>query len=75
MHPRDLLNLARTSKSFRAFLLSRDSAPFWKTARKQVEGLPDCPPFLSEPQYANLLFFPYCHVSGMRSARMQDAAY
>ncbi|OJT01676.1 hypothetical protein TRAPUB_7878 [Trametes pubescens] len=62
MHPRDLLNLARTSKSFRAFLTSRTSAPFWKAARKQVEGLPDCPPFLSEPQYANLLFFSHCHI-------------
>ncbi|KAI0645556.1 hypothetical protein C8Q79DRAFT_910119 [Trametes meyenii] len=61
MHPRDLLNLARTSKEFRAFLMSRNSAPFWKAARQQVEGLPECPPFLSEPQYANLLFFPYCH--------------
>ncbi|KAI0675150.1 hypothetical protein C8Q78DRAFT_1162389 [Trametes maxima] len=61
MHPRDLLNLARTSKEFRAFLVSRSSAPFWKAARQQVEDLPECPPFLSEPQYANLLFFTYCH--------------
>ncbi|RPD57570.1 hypothetical protein L226DRAFT_610613 [Lentinus tigrinus ALCF2SS1-7] len=61
MHPRDLLNLARTSKEFRAFLMSRQSEPFWKAARRRVEGLPECPPFLSEPAYANLVFFPYCH--------------
>ncbi|KAI0355612.1 hypothetical protein OH77DRAFT_1454044 [Trametes cingulata] len=61
MHPRDLLNLARTSKDFRSFLMSRNAAPFWKAARQQVDGLPDCPSFLSEPQYANLLFFTHCH--------------
>ncbi|KAI0374176.1 hypothetical protein BV20DRAFT_988540 [Pilatotrama ljubarskyi] len=61
MHPRDLLSLARTSKEFRAFLMSRNAAPFWKAARQQVEGLPECPSFMSEPQYANLLFFTHCH--------------
>lgn len=63
MHPRDLLNLARTSKPLRALLMSRQSAPFWKAARQLVEGLPDCPPYLSEPEYANLAFFSHCHVS------------
>ncbi|EIW60441.1 uncharacterized protein TRAVEDRAFT_98847, partial [Trametes versicolor FP-101664 SS1] len=63
LHPRDLLNLARTSPAFRAFLMSRSSARFWKSARQTVEGLPDLPPYLSEPEYANLMFFPYCHVS------------
>ncbi|TFK91793.1 hypothetical protein K466DRAFT_514748 [Polyporus arcularius HHB13444] len=61
LHPRDLVNLARTSRDFRTFLMSRDSAPFWRAARKQVDGLPDCPPFLSEPAYANLVFFTHCH--------------
>ena len=63
MHPRDLLNLARTSKDFRSLLMSRTSAIFWRAARQQIPGLPECPPFLSEPQYANLLFFSHCHVS------------
>lgn len=62
MHPRDLLNLARTSKDFRAVLMNENSAPFWRAARQQVEGLPDCPTFLSEPAYANLVFFNACHV-------------
>ncbi|PIL35919.1 hypothetical protein GSI_01579 [Ganoderma sinense ZZ0214-1] len=61
MHPRDLLSLARTTKDFRTFLMSRDAAPFWKAARQQVEGLPECPEDLSEPAFANLVFFPYCH--------------
>ncbi|KAI0744176.1 hypothetical protein C8Q80DRAFT_1185423 [Daedaleopsis nitida] len=62
LHPRDLLSLARTSRDFRAFLMSRTrSLALWKAARQQIEGLPDVPPPLSEPAYANLLFFNYCH--------------
>ncbi|TFK91346.1 hypothetical protein K466DRAFT_327075 [Polyporus arcularius HHB13444] len=61
LRPADLVNLARTSRDFRAFLMSRGSAPSWRAARKQVDGLPDCPPFLSEPAYANLVFFTECH--------------
>ena len=34
----------------------------WEAARQNVEGLPECPAHLSEPAYANLAFFPYCHV-------------
>ena len=64
MHPRDLLNLARTSKSFRALLMSRSSQAFWKASIEGVDGLPKCPPYLSEPAYVNLLFLPHCHVSG-----------
>lgn len=71
MHPRDLLNLARTSKDFRALLMSRDSALFWKAAREQVPGLPECPAFLSEPQYANLLFSSFCNVRPHQLSRMR----
>ncbi|KAI0744136.1 hypothetical protein C8Q80DRAFT_881284 [Daedaleopsis nitida] len=61
LHPRDLLSLARSSKDFRALLMSRNSASFWKAARQQVAGLPECPPYLSEPAYANLVFSTHCH--------------
>ncbi|KAG2042400.1 hypothetical protein BDR03DRAFT_1088221 [Suillus americanus] len=60
--PMDLLNLSRTSKDFRNLLLQRSSASAWKTARLQVDDLPDCPQDMSEPQYANLVFYPHCHV-------------
>ncbi|KAJ8489489.1 hypothetical protein ONZ51_g2910 [Trametes cubensis] len=70
MHPRDLLNLARTSKDFRMLLMSRDSALFWKAAREQVPGLPECPAFLSEPQYANLLFSSFCNNCLKKNAQM-----
>ncbi|KAK7679941.1 hypothetical protein QCA50_016887 [Cerrena zonata] len=61
MKPRDLLSLSRTSKPFRQLLMSRTSVLLWKTSRKNVPGLPDCPSFLSEPAYANLCFVSHCH--------------
>ncbi len=44
--------------------MSRNALSFWKEARKQVIGLPDPPPGVSEPAYANFLFFNQCHVGG-----------
>ncbi|KAH8099253.1 hypothetical protein BXZ70DRAFT_1009070 [Cristinia sonorae] len=61
MHPLDLLNLCRTSKSFRQLLMDKTSVIFWKAARKNVDGLPQCPSFMSEPAFANLLFCSNCH--------------
>jgi hypothetical protein len=62
MLPTELLHLARTSKSFRAFLMARSSALLWRTARMNVDHLPGCPEDLSEPAYANLVFDSHCHV-------------
>ncbi|KIJ57848.1 hypothetical protein HYDPIDRAFT_44753 [Hydnomerulius pinastri MD-312] len=64
LHPMDLLNLARTTKAFRRLLMQKSSAFVWKTSRSYIEGFPDCPPDLSEPQYANLAFYPHCHGCG-----------
>ena len=61
--PFDLLNLSRTTKAFRLFLMNRSAAPVWKAARRNVAGLPDCPVHLNEPAYANLAFDSGCHVS------------
>lgn len=44
--------------------MSRDAMSFWKASRKQIVGLPEPPPDISEPAYANFLFFNHCHVSG-----------
>ncbi|KIJ10792.1 hypothetical protein PAXINDRAFT_42323, partial [Paxillus involutus ATCC 200175] len=63
LRPMDLLNLARTTKAFRRLLMRKSLAFVWAAARKQTEqDFPDCPPDLSEPQYANLAFYPHCHV-------------
>jgi hypothetical protein len=42
--------------------MDKSSAFVWKSARRQVNGLPDCPVDLTEPEYANLLFYARCHV-------------
>lgn len=62
LEPSDLLRLSRTSKDIRSFLMSKNSAIIWKAARKNVEGFPDCPEDLNEPQFANLAFSSHCHV-------------
>ncbi|KAF8441082.1 hypothetical protein L210DRAFT_2128264 [Boletus edulis BED1] len=64
IQPMDILNLARTCKSFRQLLMTKSSAFVWKAARRQVNGLPDCPTDLTEPQYAHLVFYPRCHGCG-----------
>lgn len=61
LHPLNLLHLARTTKAFRRILMHKSSVFLWKAARANVPGLPDCPPDLSEPQWANLVFDPHCH--------------
>ncbi|KAF8549533.1 hypothetical protein OG21DRAFT_582465 [Imleria badia] len=63
-HPMDLLNLARTCKSLRQLLMDRSSEFVWKTARRQVIGLPNRPADLTEPEYANLVFYARCHDCG-----------
>ena len=63
--PRDLLQLARTTKGFRSFLISRPSSGLWKVARENVKGLPCCPSHPSEPAWASLAFETNCNVSSM----------
>ncbi|KAF9481490.1 hypothetical protein BDN70DRAFT_803339 [Pholiota conissans] len=63
LEPRDLLHIARTTKSLRSLLMSRSSVTVWKSARSNIFGLPDCPDDLSEPQYAALMFVKRCTVS------------
>jgi hypothetical protein len=62
LHPRDLLRVSWTSKSFRSVLSDRSSKLIWKTSLASVDGLPPCPRDLPEPAYAALLFSPYCSV-------------
>jgi hypothetical protein len=60
--PLDVLRLARTTKQFRRVLMHRSSLSVWIAARKNVPDLPDRPPYMSEPQFANLVFDTHCHV-------------
>ncbi|KAG6382012.1 hypothetical protein JVT61DRAFT_643 [Boletus reticuloceps] len=67
LHPKNLLSLSRTCKSLREVLMDKSSTFVWKTARRQVDGLPDCPPDLTEQEYADLLFDARCHMCGWRA--------
>ncbi|KAJ7283173.1 hypothetical protein C8J57DRAFT_1120601 [Mycena rebaudengoi] len=61
LNPLDLLHLSRTTKEIRAILMTRSAAFVWKESRRNIKALPDIPPELSEPQYANLVFDAQCH--------------
>ncbi|KAK0216666.1 hypothetical protein EDD85DRAFT_781943, partial [Armillaria nabsnona] len=60
--PVDLLQLARTNKGFRNILMKRSSASIWRVARTNIPGLPAPFPGMSEPTWANLLFFKSCEI-------------
>ncbi|OCH91535.1 hypothetical protein OBBRIDRAFT_792126 [Obba rivulosa] len=59
--PRELLQLARTNKAFRAMLMSRTSQSVWKASRRNA-SVPERPARLSEPAFAHLLYSNYCHI-------------
>ncbi|RPD57577.1 hypothetical protein L227DRAFT_506584, partial [Lentinus tigrinus ALCF2SS1-6] len=63
LKPKDLLMLARTCKTLRQCLMERNSAVIWRTARRNVKGLPEPPSYLSEPAYATFIFERRCYVS------------
>ena len=60
LQPMDLLNLARTSKTLRQVLMSRNSMSVWIAARRNagVTVVPEPPEDMSEPAWAQLLFGP-----------------
>ncbi|CDO76828.1 hypothetical protein BN946_scf185033.g25 [Trametes cinnabarina] len=64
LDPLDLLNLVRTSKSLRKFLLNPRLAYTWEVVRKSVRDIPPPPPFMSEPAFIHLVFSTYCHGCG-----------
>ena len=63
LEPRDLLNLSRSCKMFREFLMSKSqsSLKIWQASFRNL-GAPECPKDLNEPQYAELLFGVTCNV-------------
>ncbi|TDL24613.1 hypothetical protein BD410DRAFT_838126 [Rickenella mellea] len=67
LQPLDVLHIMWTSQRFRNLLVAPSSAFIWKAARLNVKGFPDCPPHLSEVEYARLAFNPYCYGCGKRT--------
>ncbi|KZV70723.1 hypothetical protein PENSPDRAFT_685292 [Peniophora sp. CONT] len=69
--PGDLLQLARTTKSFRALLLSRSRVPIWRRAYHLVAPCPPAPKWMSEPAWAHLVFGGnFCHMCNARPVRV-----
>ena len=63
LHPLDLLRLARTSHPIRSSLMSKASRVAWTKTFKSLYNFPACPPDMSEPFYAALVFDTHCFVS------------
>ncbi|KIM46546.1 hypothetical protein M413DRAFT_317794 [Hebeloma cylindrosporum] len=64
LHPIDLYNLIRTSKGFRSLLLGPQARAVWRETFSRHPDIPSCPPDLSLPKWASLLFGPStCDVS------------
>ncbi|KAH9481744.1 hypothetical protein JR316_0006271, partial [Psilocybe cubensis] len=62
LHPMDVLNLSRTTKSLRSVLLARHARGVWRSALGSVRALPSCPPDMTEPEYASLAFDDWCQL-------------
>ncbi|KAK7677274.1 hypothetical protein QCA50_019775 [Cerrena zonata] len=75
LHPLDLLRLSRVSKYFREMFMSKSSKALWIRARRQFNGMPDCPDSISEPQYAALVFENVCQACGVSRAPKFDFVY
>ncbi|KAM5540097.1 hypothetical protein V8D89_006237 [Ganoderma adspersum] len=74
LHPLDMLNLARTSKSLRSLMLAKSCRSAWMASFATVHGLPLCPANMSEPSYAALLFDRHCFLCGSAHAKWVDFA-
>ncbi|KAK0470525.1 hypothetical protein IW261DRAFT_1597829 [Armillaria novae-zelandiae] len=61
LRPVDLLRLARTTKHFRGFLMSRSVLSLWARARSYVDPLPNMLPLTSEPAIVDFMFEKGCN--------------
>ena len=61
--PRDLYNLSRASKSFRAFFWHGSNASLWVASFANTEGMPERPSWIPLPSFVRLLYSPTCKVS------------
>ncbi|PBK89997.1 hypothetical protein ARMGADRAFT_301475 [Armillaria gallica] len=59
--PVDLLRLARTTKHFRSFIMSRSVLSLWERARSYVDPLPIMSPLTSEPAIVDFMFEKGCN--------------
>lgn len=64
LSPENVLRMARTNKNMRNLLMSKAQKHIWNAAEKAVR-LPACPPDLSSPQYASLVYDTFCMVRNL----------
>ncbi|KAF6754408.1 hypothetical protein DFP72DRAFT_369886 [Ephemerocybe angulata] len=69
LHPSDLLSIARSSQRLREIVLSKRSRFIWTECLSNVRGLPSCPPGMTEPQFAKLVFDQTCQFCGKQGMR------
>ncbi|CUA77981.1 ATP-dependent helicase/deoxyribonuclease subunit B [Rhizoctonia solani] len=62
--PVDIISMSRSNKYFRNMLMNRSSLHIWRVSMRNVPGLPDCPPDMSEPSYLALVFLKRCTKCG-----------
>ncbi|PIL34411.1 hypothetical protein GSI_03186 [Ganoderma sinense ZZ0214-1] len=74
LHPLDMLNLARASKSLRSIVLAKSTRSAWIASLATVDSIPSCPEDMSESLHAALLFDQYCLLCGVDRARWVDYA-
>ncbi|KAI0686208.1 hypothetical protein C8Q76DRAFT_803966 [Earliella scabrosa] len=58
--PKDLVNLSRVDKDTYGYFRCAHTDIYWQRARRNVPGLPPCPAWLSEAQFASLCFEEHC---------------
>ena len=63
LHPKDVLNISRSTKSLRSLLTERHARGVWRASLASVRALPACPCDMTEIQYASLAFDEWCTVS------------
>ncbi|TRM56569.1 hypothetical protein BD626DRAFT_466220 [Schizophyllum amplum] len=60
MHPRDLLQVSRTTKTLRSVLMSKSSIWIWN-ASHAASDLPPVPQGMTVPQFVSLAYDRFCH--------------
>ncbi|KAG9124319.1 hypothetical protein FRC07_012042 [Ceratobasidium sp. 392] len=64
LDPLDILSLARTTKYFRDLLMRQSAQHIWHAAQRNIPGLPESPPHMSEPAYIAMIFIKACTYCG-----------
>ncbi|KAH9942421.1 uncharacterized protein BXZ73DRAFT_97833 [Epithele typhae] len=72
LHPRDLLNMARTDKAHRVALLNKRTMLLaWRKSFENAEGVPAVVPGFSHPAFAAVLFTDHCNNCGRAADNLE----